>query len=76
LREGAQLGRFAEVRMELTKKLPARPEAVNFNKENKTARLFFPEESIAPTGDYYLRGGIAWPTMTDDGVSGYGRYGG
>ncbi len=49
-----------------------KPEAAKFDVENRYSTLIFdPEKSIAPTGRYLMRGGICFPTLCDDGVTGH-----
>ena len=48
------------------------PRTKRLDDDKRTVRLFFPEGSAAPSGEYWLRGGICWPVPTPPaGVSGY-----
>ena len=48
-----------------------RPYIKSYDVERKISELFFQKDQAVPSGEYYLRGGICFPVINDDGISGY-----
>ena len=47
------------------------PQRVLMTADNRVVKLFFPDNSVAPNGEYRLRGGISWPVPVGVQVEGF-----
>ncbi len=52
------------------------PIRVQADLARETSILFFPKDSRAPEGEYFMRGGIAWPSESERGEVGFALLGG